>query len=98
MTHLALVVIHHQPIDHVHGINEELRSSHAFEEVSWSRHLGHEFNEEHCTTICIYTLHKAIDRTNEIARIREAPEVAYGWIFLCLLVWRHEYAVEHCGA
>lgn len=36
-------------------------------------HLGHEFGEQHGTSIDIYSLHQAIDCTREASRVRRKP-------------------------
>lgn len=67
---LSLVAVHEQPVNHVTNVNEELRSPHSLEEVTRSFHLGHKFDEDHGTAICVDCLHESVDSSPKVASVR----------------------------
>lgn len=56
---LALVAVHEQAIQHVTGIDKELRAPHRFKEVAGLRHFRHEIQEDLCTAVSIDRIHQA---------------------------------------
>ena len=77
---LSLPIVNIATINHVARIDEELCPPHGLEEITRPLHLGHEFDEKLSTCICVNALHKAIDATNNTARIRKSVVVNDRWI------------------
>lgn len=64
-----MVSVHKQTIKHVAEVNEALRSPHAFQKVIRAFHLGHEFREQHRSTIGIHRLHQTVDGSAKVGRV-----------------------------
>lgn len=69
---LTLEAIDEEAVEHVADVDEELGTPHALQEVTRTLDLGHEFREDHGSTICIDGLHHTVDRGAEVALVGKA--------------------------
>lgn len=67
-----------QAIEHVADVDENLSTPHAFQEVAWPSHLGHEFGKDHGASIGVHRLHGTVESSRKAARTRKTATVLYG--------------------
>lgn len=91
---LALEVINIRTVDHIHGIDEELRSPHDLEEVPRALQFSHELDKQLRTSVRVYTLHETDQPSNESIAGRRHPGVGpYRWV-RAVVEWSNRGASE----
>lgn len=91
---LSLVEVNKRSIGHVAGVDEELGTPHGLEEIPRSLKLGHELDEQLCSSVSIDTIHETIDGAGEAVGRRRNAAMSFDRRISSVGKWRDRCATQ----